>query len=170
MHNRIRYNCERFKIYNVVYLENIPDEYIKKDFLLNQLSIYGRIRKITINKYNNIHVDFYSNISAFLCIKYLNNFKLLSNNCLLKCSFCTTLTEPELSLKQQIQFDKKEPIRKEIKGANIIFPSIADHECNNINLINEFYSFKCLGTGGIYNNIWIDKINDDNIYFVPKVC
>ena len=74
---RIKYNRERFKLMNVVYIENIPNIYLQKDFLFEQLSQYGKIRKININKFNKIHLEFYSNFSAFLCTKYINNFKLL---------------------------------------------------------------------------------------------
>ena len=168
-----RYDCVRYIIENVVFIENIP-EIISRNVLCENLSQYGKIKKVILHKYNKAHVEFYSIISANLCIKYLNGFNILKSidkKTLLKVSLCTTLTKPKINKNDQYYREISEPIRYKIQ--NGIFPSVSNIEKSNLNILNliikpESKTLKCIGTGGIYNSLWINKFNENDIYFIPN--
>ena len=167
--NKNKYDCKRYKLLNVVYIENIPFKYLYKKYLIEQLSQYGKIEKITINSSNKVIIEYYSNFSASLCIKYINNFKLLTYKnkyCNIKCSYYTITTKPIIDEFKDYEHNKLEPIRE--KTNDNIFPFVEDHEKNNPNIIKLSEKF-FIGTGGIFNSLWIDNLEDTNVNFVPKI-
>ena len=148
---RIKFNCKRYNIYNVVFISGLNNEFIQKNHLIKMCSNYGQIKKIVSHK-NTAHVEFYSIISAALCINYLNEFKLLlikKKSFLqflyknMNIEFCTSLTKKDLK-HEQILFELNEPIRrsKSLSSSNPeenIYPFVKEFERKNTNLIFEFF-------------------------------
>ena len=208
-----RFDCKRYIIPNVVYISYISKKYIifSNENLYDELSKYGSIKKIIIHN-NNAHIEFFSQISANLCIKYLNNFKKKFYKDLrnVTISYSTTLTKTKIDKYKQMINEVKEPVRY-CSDKFKIFPDVSEFEKLNFNLIclhfpdcqyiinlllliiinesnqkenkKKYKQIKSpistciknnsklyIGTGGIVDDIWIDKENLENcIFFIPKL-